>query len=260
MNRKLLLLACCLGFILVTGATEAAEAFPGESARNPAGDSAFAAMDYDRALALYQVDLDQTPGDAELLWRMARLEICRGDIAPREERDGFYKKGEEFARRSISADSTLSPAHTWLAAALGSRAMRGSSSQKVELAREIKRELDVAIELNPRDDGARSILGSFYRALGNISWIERQLANIFLGGIPSGGFEESEKELQTAIQIAPGVFRHHFELGLLYVDWERPEDALRSFQNALNAGPTMAADRHRIARAKKQIEALRESS
>jgi tetratricopeptide (TPR) repeat protein len=162
-------------------------------------------------------------------------------------------KAEEFARRSIAADSSVGEGHTWLAAALGSLAMDGSASRKVKLAREVKSELDQALALNPDDDAAHSILGSFFRALGNVSWIERQLAGVFLGGIPQGGYEEAEKELLAAIRLAPNVFRHHFELGRLYKDWDRPKEAAAALTRATEIGPVMAADKERVERAREMI-------
>jgi len=89
------------------------------------------------------------------------------------------------------------------AAALGNIAMFEGSKGKVRLCNEIKQELDRALDLDSLDDVAYSIMGSFYLALGKVSWIERQLASVFLGSLPDGGFEEAEAALRRAIAIAP---------------------------------------------------------
>ncbi len=220
------------------------------------GDDAFASMEYETALARYEAALQSEPARPEILWRMARLFLCLGDIAPDSERDTLYRKAEEYARLTIAADSTVGEGHSWLAAALGSMAMDEGAKRKVQLAREIRHELEIALRLNPNDDVARSILGSFYRALGNVSWIERSLAKVFLGGLPSGGYEDAERELLAAIRIAPYEFRHYYELGLLYEDWDRPADAVKAYQHAVEVGPRMAADRHRLERAKIHLAKL----
>jgi tetratricopeptide (TPR) repeat protein len=98
----------------------------------------------------------------------------------------------------------------------------------------IKSDLERAIELNPQDDIAFSILGSFYIALGDVSWIERQLAAIFLGGLPEGGFLEAKENLTRAILLAPGIIRHHIELGRLFMLLERHEEALTEFRLVLS--------------------------
>ena len=224
------------------------------------GDDAFVRMDYESAMSSYSSALLRDPDQPEILWRMARLYLCLGDLSPEDHQQEYYKKAEEYARQSIRADSTASEGHTWRAAALGSLAMDGSAKEKIQLSREIKRELDIAIALNPDDDGAFSILGSFYRALGNVSWIERRLAGIFLGGLPGGGYEQAEEALVKAIDLDPHVFRHHYELGRLYADWDRPQDAVTAFTKAIEVGPTMAADRMRMQRARQMIAKLQDQN
>lgn len=220
------------------------------------GDDAFARMEYAHAAAVYDSLLLSDSSRADVLWRLARLNVCLGDTAPDDRKMDFYERAELLARRSIAVDSTSSEAHSWRAAALGSLAVNGGAKQKVQLAREIKRELDRAVACNPDDDVAHSILGSFYRAIGSVSWLERQLANIFLGGLPSGGYEDGEREFQIAIRLAPDALRHHFELGLLYLDWDRPDQALRAFSRAAELRPQMVSDRSRVERARDWVEKL----
>jgi tetratricopeptide (TPR) repeat protein len=220
------------------------------------GDDAFARMEYGLGATIYDSLLQCDRSRADILWRVARLNVCLGDIAPEDQKTLLYERAEQFARRSISADSASSEAHSWRAAALGSLAMNGGAKQKFQLAREIKHELDLAIASNPDDDAAHSILGSFYRAIGNVAWLESLRATMFLGGLPAGGYEESEKEFQIAIGIAPDLLRHHFELGLLYVDRNQPEKALQAFSRAAVLPPLMASDRSRVERAKTWVTEL----
>ena len=208
-----------------------------------AADTLFVHVQYEEARSHYEALLERSPRHPDILWRMARLYVSMGDILPREEREPVYRTAEQYARRAIVADSLRSEGHTWLAAALGNLAMVVSTEKKVQLVREIEQELQTAVHLNPRDDVAYSILGSFYRALGNVSWIERALANIFLGGIPSGGYEESEQAIRRAIEIAPNVLRHQFELALLYLDWGKEEEAKAALERAATLPVLVASDR-----------------
>ena len=59
--------------------------------------------------------------------------------------------------------------------------------------------IDRALLLQPRNDVALSIKGSFYRALGNVGWIQRQLGELLFGDIPDGGFKEAEDALARLI-------------------------------------------------------------
>lgn len=220
------------------------------------GDEAFLHQEYDDAISVYESALPSSEDKAELLWRIARCYISLGDVAKREEREQYYRKAETYATRAVQEDSLNSDAHCWRAVGLGYIAIYEGVRSKVQLCNEIKRELDIAIQLNPNNDVAYSILGTFYRTLGKVGWIEKQLANLLLGGLPSGGFPEAEEALKKAIELAPNVIRHRFELGQLYLDMEWNEEAKKIFQSAISLPPILASDQRRIERMKRKIEEL----
>ena len=220
------------------------------------GDEQFVRIDYKGARARYDSVLRATPRSPDALWRLARVHVVMGDVAKGDQRRDLYRGAEQYARECIVADSMKAEGHTWLAAALGNRAMYEGSKMKVRLSQEIKRELDRAIRLNPEDDIAYSILGSFYRALGGVSWIERQLAYLLYGDLPKGGYEESEVALKRAIGLAPKVMRHRYELGLLYAQWDRPEEAKEAFTRSLETPVVLASDRHMVQRANEWLGKL----
>jgi hypothetical protein len=220
------------------------------------GDDAFIKQQYDEAIGLYESTLPSSENKAEVLWRIARCYISIGDVAKKEEREKHYRKAEFYASRAVKEDSLNSDAHCWRAIAIGYVAMYEGVRAKVQTANEIKRELDAAIRLNPNNDVAYSILGTFYRTLGNVSWIEKQLANLLLGGLPPGGYTEAEQALKKAIELAPTIIRHRFELGQLYLDMDKPDEAKKVFQSAINLPPVLASDTRRIERMKRKIEEL----
>jgi tetratricopeptide (TPR) repeat protein len=206
------------------------------------GDQEFVRINYSSAAAIYHSVLTGAHDSASVLWRLARVYVCMADISPIEQQIGLYRQAEEYAQRCIHADSMISEGHAWRAAALGNIAMSEGGKTKVKLTHEIKQELDVAIALDQRNDIAYSILGSFYLALGNVSWIERQLANIFLGSLPDGGYEEAEQALKKAIAIAPNVVRHHFELGRVYMEMDRMQEAMEELRIAISLPVQLGVD------------------
>jgi tetratricopeptide (TPR) repeat protein len=220
------------------------------------GDQGFSDRNYALALAVYDSALTTSGDSAGVLWRLARVYVCLADVAPEERRLDLYRQAEAYAVRSISADSTKSEGHSWRAAALGNVAVFEGSKTKVRLCTVIKQELDRAIELNPRDDIAFSILGSFYMTLGNVSWLERQMANLFLGDLPEGGYAESERALRQAITLAPRVIRHHFELGTLYQELDRCEEALAEFRQVISLPLLLASDEARQLSAARLVKDL----
>ena len=210
------------------------------------GDKFFLQMNYAAAIAQYQ----DAANNAEAQWKMARAYICLADVSPLSQQRVLYYQAVEAARQSIRLDEQESNGHTWLGAALGNIANYEGSRTKVKLCIAIKRELERALALNPGDDVALSMMGSFYRALGNITWLERTLANTFLGSLPKGGFTESEAAFKKAIQLSPNTIRHWFELGLLYQDWDKHVLATYAFQSAHQLSPQMASDKGRLKRVK----------
>ncbi len=209
------------------------------------GDEAFVRLDYPAAVREYDRGLVVNPGDAGLLWRLARVYVCMAETAAEPDRSRWLHCAEENARRSIVADSTLSGGHTWRAAALGYIALEAGMSEQVRLAREILAETETALALNPRDDAAYSIRGSLYRALGNAGWLRRQFARLFVGELPPGGYEEGEAAFLKAVVIAPDVMRHQYELGVLYLDWGRLPEARRALERARELPVRVAIDRPR---------------
>ncbi len=220
------------------------------------GDREFVQINYQLAQTIYDSVLASSGDSPDVLWRLARVYVCMADVSPEEQKLALYRQAESFASRCIRADSLKSEGHTWRAAALGNIAMSEGSKAKVELCQLIKKELDISISLNPADDIAFSILGSFYRALGNVSWVERQLAAVFLGSLPEGGYEESEHALKTAIGLAPGVIRHHSELGELYLEQERYDEALTEFQLVVTLPVLLASDGRTRQSAARSIESI----
>ncbi len=217
------------------------------------GDEAFNKLNYPAAIAIYEALIEKSPTDAAALWRLARVYVCAGDVAAQSEREAFYQKAADYARRSIQANPSVGDAHTWLAAALGNLALFKGGSEKVKLSAEVKQEIDKALQLNNKDDVAYSILGTFYRSLGGVGWLERQMAGIFMGGLPDGGYAEAETALKKAIELAPKTMRHHYELGLLYIDLNRLEEARASLKKAQELPIVIAADKPRLAQIKKLL-------
>lgn len=221
-----------------------------------AGDERFRSIDYPAAIEKYEAALAESPQSADVLWRLARVYVCLGDAESGDSAVACYRKAESYARDCIARNERKSEGHTWLAAALGNLSRFGGSKAKIDMAKELKSELDRALALNPKDDVAYSVLGSFYRAIGKVSWIERRLAGAFLASLPEGGYEEAEAAFQKAIQFAPKAVRHRYELGMLYLDQKRNADAKAQFESAQSLSPQLASDRQRLSHIKSLLAYL----
>jgi len=221
-----------------------------------AGDAAFARIDYEEARKAYESALGEFPSDAELLWRLARVYVCMGEVAEEPRRGELFRKAEQYARACVSSSPGQAEGHTWLAGSLGYIAYYSSTGRQVALVREILEETNRALALDPGSDAAYSIRGSTYRALGKVGWVERQFAALFLGSLPDGGFEEGEEALKKAIAIAPGIMRHWYELGVLYIDWGKKEEARAALTEAQKLPVLVAIDRPRLEKTREYLRDL----
>jgi tetratricopeptide (TPR) repeat protein len=221
-----------------------------------AGDDAVYRIRYDAALNAYASALKQSPRDPEVLWRLARLYVCMGEVGGDSVRGSLFRTAEGYAREAIAIDSSRSEAHTWRAGALGYLAYYAPVREQASLVREVLRETERAIVLNPNNDAAYSIRGSTYRALASVGWFKRQLASLFFGGVPEGSFEEGEAALKQAIALAPDVMRHRYELGVLYLDWGRSVEAREMLVEAEKLPVRVAIDRPRLEKIQELLQGL----
>ena len=214
-------------------------------------------MNYPKADSIYTLLLHKNPDNVELYWKLARLQVSLGESIPPEKTDirlQHYRKAEEYARTTISIDSTNGKGHTWLAASLGMMADNVGTKEKLKRAREIKRELDTAIRLNPNDETALSMLGSFYREAAGIGWFRRMVGNAFIGDVPEGDYELAEKAFRKAISIDPGIIRNYHELALICIKNDNREEAITLMKSALNLPILIESDRRRIEEMRKLLK------
>ncbi len=221
-----------------------------------AGDDAFVRLDYPSAIAAYEGEYTRFPDDTELLWRLARVYVCAGEIKEGEDAAQDFRRAEQYARRCIELDSATVEGHTWLAASLGYQALHADLVEKIELTAEMHRELDRVLALDPQNDAAYSMRGSYFRAFANASWVERRIAVLLFPSLPEGGYEEAEAALKKAIALAPEVMRHHYELGILYLDWGRTADAKAALEHAATLPVRVAIDIPRLAKIQKLLASL----
>lgn len=121
------------------------------------------------------------------------------------------------------------------------------AKEKLKKANEIKRELDKALKLNPNDETALSILGSYYREAADIGWFRRFMGNTFVGRIPEGNNELAEKAFRKAIALDPRIIRNYHELALLCLDTGRNDEAVVLMKTGVEKPLLFPSDRRRIA-------------
>lgn len=200
------------------------------------GDSLYKLFDNEGALQSYLAALELDSLNYEANWKAARAYTDVGEtIDDDDERADFYLLGSKYARKAVQLDSLGSKGHLFLSIALGRVALDAGAKERIQLSKDIKKEVDLAIKYDPNDDLAYHVLGRWNRKLSNLSWIEKGFADIFLGGVPEDASDENAvAAFKKAIQLRPQHINHHLELGITYEMMDMDEEARKEFQTCLD--------------------------
>ena len=174
------------------------------------------------------------PDNVDLLVRIARqYRHLMADASSKKEKLRLGGVSLEYANRAATlapknAEAQLSPAISY-----GKMLPFMGSKDQVNAAPRIKASVDRALELDPNNDNAWHILGRWNRTLADVNSVKRVLAKALYGGLPVTTNEEAEKCLLKAIEINPNRLIHYIELGHIYVQMGRKEEARKYIEKGL---------------------------
>jgi Flp pilus assembly protein TadD len=142
-------------------------------------------------------------------------------------RDSLYQLAESYARRAVAVRGDDAQGHFALANAIGRSVLSMSARDRVRRATEVHAEALRAVELDPRSDGAWHILGRWNAEVERLSAIERLVARTFLGGkaLAGASWDEAERDLRMAVQLAPTKIVHRFDLAEILVSRQKWAEA-----------------------------------
>jgi tetratricopeptide (TPR) repeat protein len=186
------------------------------------------------ALEVYLPANKLEPDNVKLLVCIARqYRHLMSDTSSKQEKLRLGNVSLEFASRAATlapnnAEAQLSPAISY-----GKMLPFMGSKDQVNAAPRIKAAVDRALELDPSNDNAWHILGRWNRVLADVNAVKRALAKALYGGLPVTTNEAAEKCLLKAIEINPNRLIHYIELGHIYVQMGRKEDARKYIEKGL---------------------------
>ena len=222
-------------------------------------DSLYQKFKYNEALELYSEILKSDSLNYEANWKAARTFIDIGETLEKgKQRSELFIKGEKYARKATQVDSLGSKGHLYLSIALGRTALDASAKKRIQLSKEIKKEVDLAIKYNPSDDIAFHVLGRWNRKVANLNWIERGFANLFLGGVPKEASNENAvKCFLKSIELNPYHINHHLELAMTYEKMKQKDKAREEYQKCLDLPVKDIDDEKHKELAKSRLEKLK---
>ncbi len=198
------------------------------------GDPLDQKLEAAEALKYYLPALKQEPNDVALLDRIARqYRHLMADASGKNEKLrlghlslNYANKGAELAPNN--AEAQLSPAISY-----GKMLPFMGSNDQVDAAPKIKEGCERALALDPDNDNAWHILGRWNRTIADIPGVKKMLAGVFFGKLPEASNETAEKCLLKAIEINPHRAIHYIELGHIYLQMGRKEEARKYLEKGL---------------------------
>ena len=186
------------------------------------------------ALEVYLPANKLDPDNVRLLVCIARqYRHLMSDTSSKQEKLRLGNTSLEYASRAATlapnnAEAQLSPAISY-----GKMLPYMGSKDQVNASPRIKAAVDRTLQLDPANDIAWHVLGRWNRVLANISALKRVLAKTFFGDLPVTTNEAAEKCLLKAIAINPNRLMHYIELGRIYAQMGRKEEARKNLQKGL---------------------------
>jgi tetratricopeptide (TPR) repeat protein len=204
-------------------------------------DALYIAFKTEEALKALSRVLELDPNNHEALSKSARGYIDLGDNIPeteanwQEKRLKQYLIAEECARRAVKADPKGTWGHFYVAASLGKIASHSSVSKQIDLAEEIRSELEKAIAADPQNGFAYHVYAMWHRRMAEVGGGSRFLASVFLSRtVPQGSLNTALEYHKKALALNPTVISHHLELGKTYIALGKLDLARAALKSSLN--------------------------
>jgi tetratricopeptide (TPR) repeat protein len=224
-------------FIVVASVVLGGAAFAAPSADEliKNGDIFYGKLQAAEALKFYLPAEKIDPKNVRLLVHISReYRHLMSDASTPEEKRKLGGTAVEYANRAATLGPNDPDAQLAVAISYGLLQPLESNREKIEASRIIKTAVDKTITLDPRNDLGWHVLGRWHKELADISPFKRTMAQTLYGEIlPQSTYAEAVTCFEKAIQLNPNRLIHYIELGRVYAQIGRPEEARRFITRGL---------------------------
>ena len=184
------------------------------------------------ALPLYLEAEKLEPDNCDILIRIARqYRHLMQDASAKNEKLRLGRLALEYSEKAAACGPNNCDAQIATAITLGKMLPLLPAKEQISATPRIKVAAEKALKIDPDNDTAWYILGRWNRVLCDVSVAKRYVANmLFMGKLPKGSNEEAERDLKKALALNPKRLMHYIEMGRLYAQMGRKEEA-REFIN-----------------------------
>ena len=249
-----------LGLVMLLACGETLDAQPSEEIA--LGDKAYGRFDNEEALRHYLKALKGDSSSYQALWKGARAYADVGKSLEKVDKrkpKELYVQGDGLARKVVALYPDAADAHFALALCLGWRALFEGGKTKIRLAKEVKKEADRAIEIDPNHDGAYHILGRWHYNIATASWVLKVVAKLLYDGVPPGAsVEEAAEMFAKAIEIDGTKPVHHLEYARTLKELGRYSEARKQLKRCIELPQVQWQDPAHKAEASKMLAEIKD--
>src|SRR5881398_2170981 len=252
---RFLVLVCLAGPTLLAG-----QGRPTVAEHIARGDSAYAALAPQQALAHYRAALALDSLNYQALWKAGRelvdiaKQITGKNDSSKHLRDSLYTEARDFGEAAVRVNPNGADGHFTIGQALGRLSRTKGGKERVRFAKIIYDEGMKALECDSTHDGANHLIGAWHAEVKRLSGFEKFFAKALYGGgfLDKGNWEDAQRHLEKAVALKPQNIFHRLELGEVYVDVGKYSKAREQF-TAIDPLPIADVLDHEYKREAKQI-------
>ncbi|HZC35253.1 MAG TPA: tetratricopeptide repeat protein, partial [Chthoniobacterales bacterium] len=218
--------------VILTGTALAAESAD-ELIKN--GDVCYAKLQAAEALRFYLPAEKIDPKNVRLLVHISReYRHLMSDAATQAEKRRLGGIAVDYAKRASVLGPNDADAQLAVAISYGLLQPLEGNRERIEASRIIKAAVDRTIRLDPNSDLGWHVLGRWHKALADVSSFQRMMAQAVYGEIlPQSTYGEAATCFEKAIQLNPNRLMHYVELGRIYAQIGKSDDARRLITKGL---------------------------
>ncbi len=184
------------------------------------GDKLYEEFDNLGALREYELALQADPDNYEALWKISRAYVDIGEHLPEKEQLPKFESALEYAEKAIMSNPEGSMGYLRRAIVNGRIALFKGVWSSVGIVKEVKKDCEMAIKLDPGNDVAYYVLARTHQKVS-----EKPRAIRFPLGLRWASYGKAVKNYNKAIELDPDFIMYHIDLARCYLEMGEEEKA-----------------------------------
>ncbi|CAK9807837.1 Regulator of microtubule dynamics protein 1 [Anthophora plagiata] len=167
-------------------------------------------------------------GDVDIIWRLCRAMYKMSKTANEVDGKKLIFEAYTFILEALKIKEDHWAVHKWASILLNTKSLYEGTRAQIKESYNIKKHLQRAIELNPKEPTLMYMLGTWCYQVADLTWYQRKIASVIFGAPPVSTFDEALKYFENAEEIDPNFYSHNLlMLGKTYLKLNQKELALK---------------------------------